>query len=136
MFSQGNTDPTERHTMSKFDSTRDEILYTLTTSGLWGAESGHVASPQGWFGQMTIIDDDDLGRIKAEIGDEYAFGAFGSLIGYWLIRENSDGYVSTTQFDTRAELETVYGALEADFAVWVGDEDDEYEPVRDAPYLD
>lgn len=106
--------------MGKFNSARDEVLYQLTLDGT--AET--IGDVNAW-GQIHL----GLGEVtRAELSAEYSglLAGAGASLGdfpdgqYWIVTEDSNGFVSTASFSS----ESGYRAeLEAAAARWAAFED-------------
>lgn len=108
--------------LGKYSSDRDNILHFLVGSG-WGNEQfGDIESPVGHVSRIsnnweevkpinaefTSLVEDELKNYSIEDGEEFRK----SLVGHFLVVEDSQGFVSVTEYPTEALLLQVYESLE------------------------
>lgn len=112
----------------KFDSNRDSFLHWACTQE-WGMGSdGNVEAPTGYFWQIEFIESEVGGNNTAfnslleewlELegeSDSLAFRA--SLMGCFILTENSQGFVSVARYDYYAAMNQDFMALQAIFEEW------------------
>ena len=119
--------------LGKYSTDRDNVIHYLCMGG-WANESfGDVESPTGYvyrisntFGDVnpdntefsSMIDD----QVTAyDIADNLEFRK--SLVGHFLVTEDSNGFVSVLEFETERELLSVYSDLEQEFSDWDSQDD-------------
>ena len=106
----------------KYDSVRDEILDAMTKAGWSNASSGDVESPTGWFARITI-DSADIASVRDTFEGEFSHLVISShwndVIGHFLVREDSQGFVTVTQYPTEAELISAYDELDNAYGDWL-----------------
>lgn len=108
--------------MSKYDSLRDELLHRLTLAG-WSDNDGDVEAPTGYFSALTISFL-ELEDAKKELGtqDDPYFN-YGTLVGSFLITEDSQGFVTVEEFPSEATLIQKLYDLSAEYSEWEDDKD-------------
>jgi len=98
----------------KFSSPVAKFLYQQTLDGVY-PDSGHVEAPGGWFAAVTIDDDPsglDAGQLS-ELGLTTA-----DVTGFWIVTQDSAGFVDCGEYNSQAELDARYGELDADYTAW------------------
>lgn len=103
----------------KFSSARDEMLWTMTFEG-WANESGGtVESPVGYFARVSNSAE-EIREIQDAFSDSLPedFTDWNSIIGHFLLREDSNGFVYVDKYPTEAALIERYRQLESNFAEW------------------
>lgn len=101
---------------TKFDSARDEYLYTMWLDG-WAEQS---EAPTGFFCMMSNTED-ELPEIHDAFGWLYPTEGIpdsSSLIGNFLIVTNDHGMVWILSYETRAELEKAYNDSVDNYCEW------------------
>lgn len=107
---------------TKFDSARDEWLYSMSDN-MWANESsGDSESPAGWFARNSISPD-ELPEIVQAFPDElntmiHARECVSDLVGHWLISGDSVGFVYVQGFESESELIEAYNALDRAYDEW------------------
>lgn len=119
----------------KYASLRDEVLHLLC-EWEWGNESGgNVEAPTGFFWRITITPEElpEITDLLMSATDELAIldtlrGLDKStLVGAWIVVEDSDGFVTVTdwrtdepvrEFDDRARVR--FEGLQRAFTEWEG----------------
>lgn len=95
----------------KFDSARDEVLYTMALEGWANDSDGESAALTGWFARLTQSD----AEIK-EIREAFEDAApesfeWSSIVGLFLLRESNEGFVTVTEYATERELTSEFRHL-------------------------
>jgi hypothetical protein len=99
----------------KFDSRRDELLYTMSVDGWAIASDGNVEAPTGWFAYMT--------NTPAEIAEiKQAFPDFSDvpdaeIVGSFYLSEDSNGFFTVTESTKSGVVEAFNADVEA-FNAW------------------
>lgn len=120
--------------MSKFDSPRDEVLFTIGFDSMWNDDHmGNTDSPTGYFAKLDLNRDDALAILAdSQIKDLEVLPTVDELIGQFLITEDSSGFVYVTEYEDIPALRDAYDELEADYNEWDSeDEDDAPASYRD-----
>jgi len=115
--------------LGKFSRARDSILHYLCL-GFWvNEEFGHVEAPTGYVWRIsndpadvqqentevsTILE--DWFTDSPEVTDSPELRS--ELVGHFLVREDSQGFVHVLQFDTEKDLLEVFQTLETEFYEW------------------
>lgn len=103
--------------MTKFNSARDELLYAMTLDG-WANESdGNVEAPTGFFARISN-DPQDVPSIRDAFPNETKGMANSTMVGHFLMKENSQGFVYVTTYPDSVSLIRDFRALEAEFSEW------------------
>jgi hypothetical protein len=120
--------------LGKYDSDRDNILHYLCTCD-WANDSfGDVEAPTGYVWritnrpadvhipntEVTSLIEDQLAAYDIEDSPEFR----SSLVGNFLVWEDSNGLVSVLKFPTEADLLSVYSTLQDEFYAWDSQDDD------------
>lgn len=114
--------------MSKYDSTRDDALHFLCTSGWANSGFGDVESPTGYSWRITNADvdvaevntefnsvmDDWTGELTQEVRD--------ALVGHFLVVEDSNGLVHVWSYPSETALIATFNVREISFSAWADDE--------------
>lgn len=101
----------------KFDSTHDELIYQLSLDGVDRA-GGHVEAPEGHFALVSIAND-ELDTVRAQLADLDLLSPDATLrSGHFLVREDNNGFVSVTEYPSRAAADEAFDALENAYAAW------------------
>ena len=119
--------------LGKYSTDRDNILHFMATCD-WANESfGDVDAPTGYVWRMSNTFQDvspkngefnslvETSVALYDIVDNDEFRE--SLVGHFLIWEDSNGFVGVLQFATEQELLSVFHDLETEFNAW--DEQDD-----------
>ena len=118
--------------LGKYHSDRDNILHFLCTSGWANTSTGDVEAPTGYFYQIsntpadvqlanteiTSVIEDQLAAYDIEDTEEFR----SSLVGHYLIVENSQGFVGVTQYGDVDSLLRDYHTLAVAYDEWAGEE--------------
>jgi hypothetical protein len=120
--------------LGKYDSDRDNILHFMCEAG-WANESfGDVEAPTGYVWRITNAPADvqqSNTEITSLIEDQLA--AYGiedspefrsSLVGNFLVYEDSSGFVSVLKAPSEHALVVQFNATRERYEAWLGDEDD------------
>lgn len=106
----------------KFDSDIDAALYELSLHGWANESSGNVEAPTGWFGRVSISRE-ELPEIAEAFEEEFrreGFTELAGLIGHFLVREDSVGFVYVDEFDGEDEAKEEYERLDREYSEWEG----------------
>ena len=100
----------------KFESERDEILFTVAVDPFsWADKTGGDSSdgPIGWFATVAIdpSEDEDFRQALVEMDVELDGRNTEDFHGFWLIRESTDGPVTVQKFETREKLDRAWDEL-------------------------
>lgn len=121
--------------LGKYSTDRDNILHYMATSD-WANDSfGDVEAPTGYVWrisnnweevkpqnmEITSLLEDQLALYS--IADTPEFRQ--SLVGHYLVIEDSNGLVHVAQCATEAELLQRFEALQAEFYAWDSQDDEE-----------
>lgn len=108
----------------RFNNTDEEMLYRLSLHGWANASSGEVDAITGFFARIAISAAELPEIVEAFEEDiaEVGVTSTAGLIGFWLLREHSDGFVTVEECDSEPDLIQAYEALERDYGSWLGDE--------------
>lgn len=110
--------------MSKFNSTRDEVLFHVAFDSLWNdAHTGDTEAPTGYFGALSVTRADAPEIVKSTTG---MFGFLdiedapdpADLVGHWLITEDTQGFVDISEHGDSESLFEEYGNLETAYLAW------------------
>lgn len=121
--------------LGKYSTDRDNILHFMATCD-WANDSfGDVEAPTGYVWRISNTRDDIFGcfdqgnseldsliedQLKAyDIEDTPEFRS--SLVGYFLVMEDSNGLVFVLQFPTEQDLLSVYSTLQDEYEAWADD---------------
>lgn len=122
--------------LGKYSSDRDNILHFLCSSDWANQSFGDVEAPTGYIyrisneaadvqlsnTEITSLIEDQLQAY--DIDDTEEFRA--SLVGHFLVAEDSNGFVSVTEYPTEELLLQAYSSLEDIYGQWA-DQDNEEE---------
>ena len=120
--------------LGKYGTDRDNILHFMAISDWAMGSFGDVEAPTGYVWKMsnnvadvqvsnteiTSVIEDQIELYSIEDGP--AFRA--SLVGHFLIAEDSNGFVCVTEYPSAALLQQAYDSLEEIFSEWAGQDDD------------
>lgn len=122
--------------LGKFSSDRDSALHFLCISE-WSNESfGDIEAPTGYVWRISNTQDDifgSFGRGNTEIDSvlqewevenievEQYEELRRSLIGHFLVIEDSNGLVHVIEWESEAQLVQAYNALEKEYGEWLGE---------------
>lgn len=101
----------------------EAVLQAMVTGG-WANESdGHVDSPQGHFARISNSDAEvhGMGGVADTFADDivlYEMASIDELIGHFLVREDSQGFVHVTEYDNPIDLTRDFHALQDEYALW------------------
>lgn len=122
--------------LGKYSSDRDNILHFLCSSD-WANESfGDVEAPTGYVyritnqtadvqlsnTEITSVIEDQLQAYDIEDTEDFRK----SLVGHFLVAEDSNGLVSVSEYQTEELLQQAYSSLEDIYGQWA-DQDNEEE---------
>jgi hypothetical protein len=124
--------------LGKYDSDRDNILHFMCTSD-WANESfGDVEAPTGYVWRISNTRNDvfgcfDQGNSEFDSLIEDQLAAYGiedspefrsSLVGNFLVYEDSSGFVSVLKVPSESALIVQFNATQEVYEAWLGDEDE------------
>lgn len=102
----------------------EAVLQAMVTGG-WANESdGDVESPQGAFARVSNSEAEvygEPGSIVSTFSDViamYGMTDTNELIGHFLVREDSQGFVYITSYDNPIALTRDFQQLQDDYALW------------------
>jgi hypothetical protein len=97
----------------KFDSERDEAVWSITLDG--GCET--TGDSVEW----------SLWAAKVDVDEEFIDGETGARVeaGFYLVLENSVGGVTVYRFDDAASRDTEYDDVDRAYSEWAGTDDEE-----------
>jgi hypothetical protein len=102
-----------------------EALFQAMASSSWANEySGDVEALTGHFAKIVNSSSKDARGVLAEFQDvTSAYGALipEEIIGFFLVREDSQGFVYVDRYDSETELDTAYRTLETEYLSWAED---------------
>lgn len=119
--------------LGKYDSDRDNILHFMCEAG-WANESfGDVEAPTGYVWrisneiadislnniELTFLIEDQLKAYGIEDSPEFR----GSLVGNFLVYEDSSGLVSVLKAPGESALIAQFKAVQARYEEWAGEDD-------------
>lgn len=123
--------------LGKFDSLRDSALHYLCSVDWSNASFGDVEAPSGYVWRISNTKEEvhtlnteinsvleDWEEINPEVSMSEEFRE--TLIGHFLVIENSQGLVTVYSFNTEAELVEHYEALEKEYLLWGSVADEEF----------
>ena len=99
----------------KYSNERDAMLHRMSLEMWANDDSGDVESAQGFFSRLSNGPEE-----ISEIKDAFSEGApdgfeWDSLIGRFLVIEDSQGFVTVTEFRTDSQLEREFNRLVSAF---------------------
>jgi hypothetical protein len=101
----------------KYNSARDELLHRMTAE-MWGNQSsGDVAAPTGAFSLITISDTEKA-ECAAAFADDLTELSVPMPTGAFLVREDSQGFVTVDEHPTETAATVAYRELERTYAAW------------------
>lgn len=118
--------------LGKYSTDQENILHYLCTSE-WSNDSfGDVEAPTGYVWRITNRATDifgTVGRVNPELDSliEDQLKAYSivctdeflsSLVGHFLVTEDSNGFVSVLKFPTEQDLLSVFSTLQDEFYAW------------------
>ena len=119
---------------TKYDSAADEIIAALSDEaegyGTRDDTTGEVDAPTGYVSLVIIPADVDLtadymgGDMIARLAADYGVTA-ADVAGVHIVTTNDQGFVSVVTFDTEDEARAAFDQLSAEYAEWLGDEEDD-----------
>lgn len=116
----------------KYASPRDEALHLLCTLEWANESTGNVEAPTGYVWRITITEA-ELSEITGVLeGEPVEPGVDpASLVGAWLITEDSQGFVTATDWSTDEPARTFddrqrvqYRMAERAYDLWAGGDND------------
>jgi hypothetical protein len=105
------------------------LLYAATLDN--GTSTGDAEAPVGWFDRIDVTDPDDARALIDHVRDfDYSPDAAAladpdSLVGWWIIGGDSQGFVYAQRFDTEADRDDEYSRMDDEYGAWLGDDDDD-----------
>ncbi|BBY54121.1 hypothetical protein H7J07_05790 [Mycobacterium koreense] len=96
----------------KYASARDEKLHTLVLDGMAADTVGDVSTWGHIYDGIADLDADEVARLGLT-GDVPAGK-------WWIVCENSDGFIDVDEFDTAEQYADAIRSLEADYAEFEG----------------
>lgn len=108
--------------MGKFDSDRDEILWTMTLEG-WANESdGNVECPTGYFCLVTNepAEIPEIAQAFSDVIPEDFDTA--ELVGNFIVTEDDRGFVSVIEYPGPDSARKAYDMMSAEYSRWAGDD--------------
>lgn len=123
----------------KFDSTRDDLFWYMTLEG-WATDTDGSVEFGRWFGKLSNTTEDvsvnngEFNSLVAQWAPQdspdaeasYHSEEFrASLVGHFLVSEDSKGFVTVNQFKTELERDAQYNQWSGEYADWLGDEDED-----------
>lgn len=120
--------------LGKYPSDRDCILHYMCTSEWSNGSFGDVESPTGYVWritntyadvhipntEVTSLIEDELKTYDIEDSEDFRE----SLVGSFLLTEDSNGFVSVQQFDSERALVERFTELQREYDAWAGQDDD------------
>jgi hypothetical protein len=120
--------------LGKYSTDRDNILHFLCVSEWANASFGNVEAPTGYVWRIsnnweevkpnaidfTSVIEDQLALYSIEDTEEFRR----SLIGHYLVIEDSNGFVSVLEFEEVANLDRIYSELQDEFYAWDAQDDE------------
>ncbi|UDL16713.1 hypothetical protein SEA_ATUIN_320 [Arthrobacter phage Atuin] len=120
--------------LGKYSTDRDNILHFLCTSDWSTGSFGDVEAPTGYVWrisndpadvqiantEVTSLIEDQLKAYDVEDTDEFR----ASLVGHFLIQEDSNGLVHVNQFESMADRDKLYSDLSAEYDRWDSQDED------------
>lgn len=118
--------PPREERKGKFRNGIDEAMYIIVGNG-WGdqnGETGDVQAPGGWAAKVSIEPNEleELYEASKDELDAAGFTAPSSLLGYWLVRADNDGFVQADEYDSPGERDADFELIEAQYQAWLGGE--------------
>lgn len=114
--------------MSKYDSARDDALHFLCTSGWANSSFGDVEAPAGYNYRISNAPVDvaevntEFGSLMEDWDGELTQEVRDSLVGHFLVVEDSNGLVYVLRYQSEKELIATFDARENSFNVWNAEE--------------
>jgi hypothetical protein len=115
--------------LGKFSSARDSMLHFLSGVEWCNASGGSVEAPTGWFAKISFLPAEihipnteitsvleDWFEANPEVIDSPELRK--ELEGYFIVRENEQGFVTVTEVSSSYVLDAEYQKLETAFDVW------------------
>lgn len=128
--------------MSKYESTRDDALHFLCTSGWANSSFGDVEAPTGYCWRITNAAA-DVAEVNTEFGSlmddwdgELTQDVRDSLVGHFLVVEESNGLVHVLRYHSEEGLIGTSELRENAFNSWNSDVENAAEkPLENALYF-
>lgn len=98
-----------------------EALFQAMISDGWACESaGMVDAPTGYFSWLEIKATDvrRIGEDFSDVLDTYGHPQSDEIVGFFLVVEDSQGFVNITRTDSEKSALAAYTRLEAEFLDW------------------
>lgn len=118
----------------KFASKRDDLFWFMTLEG-WATDTDGSVEFGRWFGKLSNTAEDvsvDNGEFNSLVDQwepqdspdgeaSYHSEEFrASLVGHFLISEDSQGFVTVEEFDSELERDARYNELSGQYGDWLG----------------
>lgn len=101
----------------KYDSQRDALLHRMV-EGMWSNQStGDVNAPTGAFALITISDA-EKNECAAAFADDLTELDVHMPIGAFILREDSQGFITVDEHPTAAAATVAYRDLERTYEAW------------------
>ena len=128
--------------MSKYESNRDDALHFLCTSGWANSSFGDVEAPVGYNWRITNAPVDvaevntEFNSLMEDWDGELTLEVRDSLVGHFLVVEDSNGLVHVLRYNSGAELIETFVLREDAFNSWnSGVENAAEKPIENALYF-
>lgn len=98
-----------------------QAVLQAMVSGGWANESdGDVESPQGHFARVTVepAELEECVNAFEDVIAVYGLEDENTLIGHFLVREDSQGFVHVTEYDNPIALTRDFQELQDAYALW------------------
>lgn len=99
----------------------DAVARDIVSAG-WANQSFGSVQESGHFA-LLIIEPTEIDEIMRTFEFDLSREEVAALAGYYIVREDSQGLVWLTSFDTKAEAEQMFKILEAAYQEAWGDHD-------------
>lgn len=120
--------------LGKFDSDRDSALHYLCTVEWSNDSTGDVEAPTGYVWRISLspselsYERDEIGSVLEEwfqsesVEDTAEFRR--SLVGHFLVVEDSQGFVTVQEFNLGFMLQARFEQLQAHYEAWLDANED------------
>jgi hypothetical protein len=98
-----------------------EALFDAMVTGGWADEaSGDVESPTGHFARLSIVAPDARRALDAfaDVVSAYGTPSLDDITGHFLVRTDSQGFLSIERYDSVTELKNNFEELESEYGRW------------------
>ena len=115
--------------LGKYSSARDSILHFLVINDWGNASDGNVEAGTGWFARISNapaevhIPNTEISSVLSdwfeanpEVTDSEELRT--ELVGHFLVRETSQGFVYVSEYSSEEALTAEYQRLENEFSDW------------------